>query len=147
LTEGQMWRRDFGTASYRVFLSDRQPPNVAQIDRFIAFSKGIKGAWLWFLCRAGDGRTTTLMAIWDMMHNARRVPFSDILARQHAIGGIDLTQVGQPDSVKYTWDKRRLATLQAFYAYARANNDQFKTAFGSWLAQSAEYRNLLIPLQ
>ena len=146
LTEGQMWRRDFNISSYRVFLSDRQPPNVAQIDRFIAFSKGIKGAWLWFHCRAGDGRTTTLMALWDMMHNAKRVPLADIFARQHAIGGVDLTHVGLPSQVKYTWDKRRLTILQAFYAYARANNDQFTTAFSSWLAQSAEYRKLLIPL-
>lgn len=144
MNEAQMWRLNFHLDSYRVYLSDRRPPNVQQIDRFVRFSKRIPaGMWVWFHCRAGDGRTTTLMSIWDTMHNAKRVALSDILARQHAIGGTDLASAGSPNRPKYVWDQQRLKILQAFYAYARANTDGFNTSFSAWLGHSAAYRGLI----
>lgn len=144
MNEAQIWAQNFHVDSYRVYLSDRRPPNVYQIDRFVRLSERIPpGVWLWFHCRAGDGRTTTLMSMWDMMHNAKRVSLKDILVRQHAIGGIDLTSVGSPNRPKHVWDERRLRILHAFYAYARSNTDGFNTSFSAWLGHSATYRNLL----
>ncbi|MEC3915682.1 phosphatase domain-containing putative toxin [Nocardia sp. CDC160] len=103
---------------------DGHMPSPQTVDEFLAFTRSLPAdAWLHFHCREGHGRTTTFMAMYDMMRNAKQVSLDDIIARQHLIGGADLAtdQAAQP-------------FIPSFYEYARQNTDDFHTPYSTWLA-------------
>jgi Inositol hexakisphosphate len=117
----------------RLYVQDHHAPTAKQVAHFMQRVKQIpKDQWLYIHCRAGLGRTTTFMAMYDMVHNAKKVSFDDIIARQVALGGKDLTALPQPDSYKYKAASQRLTFLKKFYQYAHDNNDNFKTSWLMW---------------
>lgn len=117
----------------RFYVQDYQAPNAVQVDRFISFVRQLPaGTWLYFHCRAGVGRSTTFMAMYDMIRNARHVSFEDILVRQKALGGKDLAKLPARDSYKYKSAVARLEFLRQFYQYAQENRDDFKTVWTTW---------------
>lgn len=110
---------------HRLYVQDFHGPDAQQVDRFIEIVKQIKpDEWVYFHCRAGIGRTTTFMAMYDMLHHASQISYEDILARQRAMGGKDLTQLPPPSSFKYKAAVARLNFLKQFYDYAHAHQDQ-----------------------
>ncbi|QHC23634.1 phosphatase domain-containing putative toxin [Streptomyces sp. GS7] len=116
----------------RLTVPDHHRPQNDEVDRFVAFVRSLpQGTWLHFHCRAGVGRTTTFMAMYDMMRNARRVSLDDILRRQALIGGKDLTSEAHSDKPEA---RERAAFLRAFYAYAQKDTDGFKTPYSRWAA-------------
>ncbi len=128
LTEQQMTARH-GTKYLRLTLTDHLSPNHAEVDRFIRFCRTVPDdAWLHFHCFAGKGRTTTFMVMYDMIKNAGKVAFSDIVMRQFAIGGINLTAYNPNKPV---WRQKavneRIAFLKDFYQYVRENPKLEKT--------------------
>ena len=72
-------------------------------------------------CPAGRGRTTTFLAMYDMMRNAVNVSFDDILARQAMIGGKDLTEPFAIGDWRYEHHFERLQFLMDFYNYCLEN--------------------------
>ncbi len=119
---------------FRITATDHRQPTVQDVDLFIDYITRIENEpWIHFHCHAGDGRTTTFMVMFDMMHNAARVSFEDIVARQYLIGGIDLTK----DDDFPSWDKlyaiERTAFLKDFYNYCKSNADNYKTKYSDWL--------------
>jgi hypothetical protein len=113
---------------FRLYVSDHRAPLPSEVDKFIQFVQTLpKNAWLHFHCKAGDGRTTTFMTLYDIMRNAKRVSFHDIVARQNQIGGQDLFRTYDPSNWKYPYAKDRAELLSTFYLYAKNNNDDFKT--------------------
>lgn len=122
---------------YRFYIQDYHAPDDDQVDRFVAMVKELpKHKWIYFHCRAGIGRTTTFMAMYDMMRNAKNVSFEDILAREVKIGGKNLAELPAKGSFKYKNAKQRLVFLQSFYEYASQNNDAFKTSWTAWLMRN-----------
>ncbi len=122
LTEQQMAAK-CGTRYLRLTLTDHLTPQHLEVDRFIRFYKTLPAeAWLHFHCFAGKGRTTTFMVMYDMLKNADKVSFDDIVLRQYAIGGINLTAY---DPAKPVWRQQavsdRIAFLKHFYRYVREN--------------------------
>lgn len=118
---------------YRIYVQDFHAPSDKQVDRFIQIVKQIPAnQWIYFHCRAGIGRTTTFMAMYDMMHNAKKISLANILTRQAALGGKDLSELPPPDNFKYKSAKERLEFLKQFYQYAQENDDDFKTSWTSW---------------
>lgn len=112
----------------RIYVQDYHAPSAKQVDRFIQIIKQLpKDQWVYFHCRAGIGRTTTFMAMYDMMQNAKQVSFDDIIARQAALGGKDLSELPQAGSEKYDAAAKRLDFLKQFYQYAHDNTDHFQT--------------------
>lgn len=106
----------------RLYVEDFHAPTTKQVDRFIQIVRELSpDHWIYFHCRAGIGRTTTFMAMYDMLKNAKQVPFDDILARQVALGGKDLAE-----------STERLKFLKRFYEYAKENKDNFDTSFAAW---------------
>jgi hypothetical protein len=125
---------------HRIYVQDFHAPNAQQIDRFIKIVKQLPpNQWIYFHCRAGVGRTTTFMVMYDMMRNAKKVSFDDILARQRALGGKELTQLPEPGSFKYTSAKERLNFLKQFYRYVRENKDGFATSWSTWSSIKRPY--------
>ncbi len=117
----------------RIYVQDMHAPRPDQVDHFLQVLKNLPAdEWLYFHCRAGIGRTTTFMAMVDMLHNAKQVSFNEILARQVAIGGKSLTKLPKPDSFKYKPAVERLEFLKIFYQYARENTD---LRWSEWLKQ------------
>ncbi len=75
----------------RFYIEDFHGPDQASVVKFVNFAKTIPdNTWLYFHCRAGRGRTTTFMSMYDMMKNAKQVTFDEIMDRQLALGGADL---------------------------------------------------------
>lgn len=117
----------------RLYVQDHHAPAAKQVDRFIEIVKQLpKKQWVYFHCRAGIGRTTTFLAMYDMMQNAKQVSFDDIIARQAALGGKDLSELPQPGTFKYKAATERLAFLKQFYQYAYENEDHFRTSWTEW---------------
>lgn len=113
----------------RFYITDHYAPTVSNINSFINFIKKLpKDSWLHFHCRAGKGRTTVFMVIYDILHNAKHVSLEQIFKRQ-AIGGKDLRVLPAKDSYKYAQALLRLKLIEKFYAYCKSNHDNFKTKF------------------
>src|SRR5258706_13059159 len=127
-----------GLDYFRITASDHRKPTMDDVDLFIDNIRSLAGNyWLHFHCHAGDGRTTTFMVMYDMMRNAKKVTFDDIIMRQHLIGGLDLTK----DEDFPSWDKQyaieRTDFLKNFYEYCKANDDNFKTSYSMWLKRES----------
>lgn len=106
----------------RFYVQDRHPPDDAEIDRFVTWVQSLPpDAWVHFHCRAGSGRTTTFMAMHDILKNAKAVPLEDIIQRQALIGPKDLSKM--PDSGP-NWRRvaaeNRMAFIEQFYQYAQS---------------------------
>lgn len=126
-----------GTKYLRLTLTDHLTPHHAEVDRFIRFYKNLpQGAWLHFHCFAGKGRTTTFMAMADMLKNADKVSFNDIIMRQFAIGGINLTAYN-PNKPQWrqTAVNERIAFLKSFYSYAK-ENPKLQKSWTQWATEN-----------
>ena len=126
-----------GTKYLRLTLTDHLTPHHLEVDRFVRFYKTLsKGAWLHFHCFAGKGRTTTFMVMYDMLKNADKVSFDDIVMRQFAIGGINLTAYNPNKPV---WRQKavteRIEFLKDFYQYVKAN-PKLQKSWTQWATEN-----------
>lgn len=110
---------------------DRAYPTDAIIDEFVLYVTKMPkdDTWFHFHCKEGKGRTTTFMVMFDMMHNADKVSFDDIIRRQYLIGGADLTEK-KDDPVLQKLSNERLVLLKKFYDYCK--NKNFLIPFSSF---------------
>lgn len=118
----------------RVQVSDHLRPSNESVDKFVKNVKKLskkKNTWFHFHCRGGVGRTTTFMCMYDMMNNAKKVSYIDILKRQALIGGSNLIEGNTED--KENPANSRAAFLQDFYDYCINNDDNFKTSFSEYM--------------
>ncbi|WP_242874995.1 MULTISPECIES: fused DSP-PTPase phosphatase/NAD kinase-like protein [Clostridium] len=130
-TEEQL-AKSLGIGYVRFAVPDHKRPQDVEVDSFISFIKKLpSGTWLNFHCRGGVGRTTTFMAMYDMMKNAKNVSFNDIMKRQQLIGGANLLS-GQ-DASSASDAKTRSKFLKDFYNYCYENNDNFNTTWSQWI--------------
>lgn len=122
-----------GLQYQRFFITDHRAPNVLEVNRFVNFVKALPPhVHLYFHCHAGIGRTSTFMVMYDILRNAKENSLNDILKRQYLSGGKDLREMADPHSYKYIYHLQRYRFIQAFYEYARANDDHFVTSWSEW---------------
>lgn len=141
MDEQQLARKN-GLRYYRITATDHIWPSPEHIDAFIAFSRKLpKDAWLHFHCQAGQGRTTTYMALYDMMKNPQ-LPLADIVSRQYLLGGADISYTiaqPKPGQWKAPYYEEKARMLPKFYAYVQANYaDGFRTTWSQWLREHPE---------
>jgi hypothetical protein len=121
-----------GLRSMRFPIPDHRRPDTATVDQFVAWVQGLSPkTWLHVHCEGGKGRTTTILAMLDMMHNANQVPFKDILERQFLLGGENLMDTRPADDWRHPYFVERLQFLRDFYTYAQRTTDGFKTPFSA----------------
>lgn len=114
----QAWAHARGVDYFRLFIPDHCPPTTQQAEDFIRFYQGLGDkVSLYIHCRGGKGRTTTFMAMIDMMHNAGRDSFETILARQQRRHGADLMRTTKGH--KGVLAARRRQFLMNFYREAK----------------------------
>jgi hypothetical protein len=117
----------------RVPISDHVKPSNDTVDRLVSFVKNLpEDHWLHIHCSAGVGRTTTVMAMIDMMKNAKQVSLKDIFDRQWLIGGRDLRKLTLTPW-KISLIRERVQFLENFYKYCETNQDQFRTSWSLYL--------------
>lgn len=126
----------YGSRYLRLTLTDHLTPQHQEVDRFLRFYRQLpEDAWLHFHCFAGKGRTTTFMVMYDMLKNADKVSFDDIVLRQFAVGGIDLTAY---NPAKPVWRQQavseRIEFLKNFYRYVR-ENPQLQKSWTRWCCE------------
>jgi len=125
---------DYRLNYFRITVTDHRPPLIEDVDRFIEFVVSLDPrSWIHFHCHAGDGRTTTFMAMYDMMRNAKKVSFDDIILRQYLLGGINLGDDDDFPEFDKQYAIERTEFLRRFFDYCRSNNDNFKTLYSFWL--------------
>lgn len=123
-----------GLTYFRLTVPDHMRPTDDDVDRFIAFHRGLgKNAWLHFHCRGGDGRTTTFLAMDDMLHNADKVSFDDIISRQAAVAPYDHLLQTRSKSIPAEIYRERTAFLRNFYRFAQVHLKGHVTGWSEWL--------------
>lgn len=124
-----------GLGYKRIAVTDHMRPSDADVEAFITFITAIPRDTLWihFHCAAGEGRTTTLMTMYDMMRNATKVDIKDIFLRQDLIGGINFLNEAEKDWRKPYMEERK-EFLYQFYTYCK-QNPTFQKPWSSWVAE------------
>ena len=130
--------KSLGAQYLRIPVTDTTRPEDSDVDDLINFARSIEGkdCWLHFHCLAGLGRTTTFMSMYEMIKTASsgKTSLKNILARQHQIGGADLSFMWYCSS-RVQW----VDFLKNFYDYAKKGFDQ-GMSWSQWVSQ----RNLKV---
>lgn len=105
---------------------DGHIPTPEVVDEFVEFVKTTpKTTHLHFHCAHGKGRTTTFMALFQMMNNENGKTLDEILEEQLDAGGIVLTK-----------NVKRAEFLQSFYDYTLQNSkDNYKVPYSKWISE------------
>ncbi|MFO1518790.1 MAG: hypothetical protein U1F57_03865 [bacterium] len=129
-TEQQI-AESLGIQYRRLPITDHRSPTDADVDRFLEIVKALpQDAWVHFHCEAGIGRTTTFMALYDMLKNAKQVTYSDIVKRQWMIGGLDLLKMPSKEDYRYPYAVARTDLVRRFYDYAQGDQT---LSWSEWL--------------
>ena len=111
--------------NYELFaVKDGSIPVPTTVDRFVIFAKNVpEGSHVHFHCKEGEGRTTTFMSMYQIMHNSNNLSLDEILQQQITAGGIDIVS----DNPK------RAAFVQQFYNYVNANKESnYSIPYSQW---------------
>ena len=129
-----------GARYVRVAVTDHTCPLDNAIDEFVlAVRKLPQDAWAHFHCEAGLGRTTTFMALYDMLRNATRVSLDDIVQRQKILSrGYDVLKPPDADDWKAPYAADRATFVRTFYDYARANPNGRPKLWSEWLKSGGQ---------
>lgn len=112
---------DSGVRYVRIPVRDHYPPTSERVEQFFALIHSLDDStWLHFHCSAGRGRTTTFLAMYDMVHNAHALTFEEILRRQHLLGGKDLSKTADNNALKDQSALERKCFLKGFYELCRS---------------------------
>ncbi|MEQ8168320.1 MAG: phosphatase [Candidatus Eremiobacterota bacterium] len=125
---------EYGYGYYRIPVTDLRRPEDNEVNDFINFYKNLSGdTWLHFHCKAGKGRTTTFMAMYDMMKNYDKVKKEDIINRQWISGGLNLMDIDDPGNINIEWAKARRDFILKFYDYCSQKGPDYKITWTEWL--------------
>lgn len=123
---------------FRLTVTDHSMPTNEDVDSFISFVKNLDSkAWLHFHCRGGKGRTTTFLAMYDMLRNADSVALNDIIERQ-ASASPYYNLLSKNQIEKSPEAKERAEFIKQFYLYAQ---DYKKGYAGTWSEWKKDSKN------
>jgi protein-tyrosine phosphatase len=115
----------------RIPITDNGIPTNDMVDYFVQFVNSLPpNTWIHFHCKAGIGRTTTFMVMYDIMKNSKKVSLEDIVNRQFLLGGKNLLKYEHHHKNHIT---SRSEFIKKFYEYSIQNNDNFTTTWSQWL--------------
>lgn len=134
-----------GMKYFRLTVTDHMAPRDADVDRFVAFVKTLKpNTWLHFHGRGGDGRTTLFMAMYDMMHNADKVPLNSIIKRQAAVEPYNNLFDTKQNPVFTEGYKARKLFLTKYYEFSRDYIHGYSGTWTEWLKKESSVRSATV---
>lgn len=115
----------------RLMVTDHMRPSDSEVDTFVNIVRNTPDkVWIHMHCHGGNGRATSFFAMFDMMKNADRVSFTDIIQRQASVKPYyDLSNIERKKSDMDKYYKERYQFLKHFYQFA---SDSLKGYQGSW---------------
>ena len=124
----------------RLFLTDHRAPHDAEVDAFVKIIKNLpENTWLHIHCRGGKGRTTTIMVMYDMLKNADKVSFEEIIARQASISPYyNLLDYSQRNPTLMTHYQQRVRFLRYFYEYSKQVLAGYTDTWSEWRIHNFE---------
>ena len=125
-----------GFEYYRIFISDHRTPLDSEVDAFLNIVKNKpKNTWFHVHCRGGKGRTSTILALFDMLKNADKVSFHEIIDRQASISPYyNLVEIYRADPELTPYYAERAAFLRQFYEYAQQTLNGYSGSWSEWNA-------------
>ena len=106
-------------------------PSPQVVDEFLNFVKNLpEKSWLHFHCQAGHGRTTTFLAMYDILKNPN-LSLEDICKRQYYLGGSNLLEKSSGNDFYAESNNRRVELIKLFYKYAHENHGEKWSEFYS----------------
>lgn len=126
--------KEMGIFYERIYVPDHRRPSDEETERFLDLLNALPAnAWIHFHCRGGKGRSSTFLAMMDMLRNADKVSFEQIIERQASIPPYyKLSEVVKSDPELTQYYKERYAFLKNFYQYSRSRLKGQATTWKAW---------------
>ena len=120
----------------RFAAADMQFPAPEVVDEFITFVVNLpENSWLHFHCQAGHGRTTTFLAMYDILKNPQ-VSLEEICKRQYLLGGSNLLLEPEGDDWYSKMNRERAKKIRLFYKFVQGTrSEQIGLPWSEWLAE------------
>lgn len=126
-----------GFEYHRLYVTDHMGPNDSEVDAFLTIiNNAPKDAWFHIHCRGGKGRTTTFLVMYDMLKNANKVSFDEIIARHASIPPYyNLFDVNRADPYLTPYYEQRILFLSRFYQFAQQFLKGNPESWSQWKAK------------
>ena len=123
-----------GFAYHKLYITDHTAPGDSEIDAFLTIIKNApKDTWFHVHCRGGKGRTTTFFVMYDMLKNADKVSFEEIIARHASIAPYyNLFEINRGDPFLTPYYEQRIILLSHFYQFAQEVLNGYQGTWSEW---------------
>ncbi len=120
----------------RFAAADMQFPAPEIVDDFIIFVANLpENSWLHFHCQAGHGRTTTFLAMYDIMKNPD-VSLEEICKRQYLLGGSNLLLEPEGNDWYAKKSRDRAKKIRLFYEFVQGTRaEKIGLQWSEWLRE------------
>ncbi|CAM3171598.1 tyrosine phosphatase II superfamily protein [Legionella steigerwaltii] len=128
-----------GFEYHRLYVTDHAAPSDSEVDTFLTLIKNVpKDTWFHIHCRGGKGRTTTFFVMYDMLKNADKVSFEEIIARHASIPPYyNLFEIHRADPFLTPYYEQRIIFLSHFYQFAQQLLKGYQGTWSQWNADNA----------
>jgi hypothetical protein len=123
--------KSYGYQYARFPMVEHECPTVECVDNLVKFILQHPNAWMHFHCYVTK-RSTTALAMADMVYNASEIDLKSILDRLRMIGGSDLMKIPDTSSNKHAGARQLVKFLQDFHRYCRAENPMHNPKAKIW---------------
>ncbi|WP_454780470.1 phosphatase domain-containing putative toxin [Legionella sp. WA2022007384] len=129
-----------GFEYHRVYVTDHSAPSDSEVDTFLTIIKNApKDTWFHIHCRGGKGRTTSFFVMYDMLKNADKVSFEEIIARHASIPPYyNLFEVNRAEPSLTPYYKQRVLFLAHFYRFAQQRLKGYQGTWRQWNMSNSE---------
>lgn len=132
--EKELLSHDCDLSYVRLPVLDSHLPEDEVVDLFLdTISHLPQDTWVHFHCRAGKGRTTLFMIMYDIIRNGEKVPLKDIIDRQFLLS---------PSNFKIYPKERQeriMSFLKEFYAFSNDSKGLGKMKWSEWIQSKKNY--------
>jgi len=135
LTEEQVVR-EAGAQYIRLLVTDHMRPDDKDVEQFLELVKRLPPKiWIHFHCRAGRGRTSTFMIMYDIIRNPT-LSKDAIIDRQVRLGSLDIRRLSGPlKAHKNPNEASRNRFISLFYDYVHAPDGYGTNSWTKWTMQ------------